>query len=282
MPPRGKRRSRRSKEDQLVLPVERTAPRNKLHEFMQLWYGVEKVGKTVLASKFPNTLFLFFEEGGKALNLYSMLMTDWRVFRKSVELLVSGKHKYKNVVIDTGNLAYDACMDQVCIELAIDHPSDEDYGKGWGAVKKEFNKQILALNNSGLGVIILAHQQTKEIRGRRSSQEHHRIQPDMSKQALGVIEAMVDIYAYMHFDEQGNRQIQIVGDELIAAGHRLGDELGKFKYADGSPILQIPMGRNGDEAYKNFTDAFDNKLGSTTKRRTTKKKVSKKKARRNR
>ena len=99
----------------------------------------------------------------------------------------------------------------------------------------------------------------------------------MSKQALAVIEPMVDIYAYFHFDAQGNRQIQIVGDELIAAGHRLGDELGRFQYTDGSHIHEIPMGKNGDTAYVNFIDAFNNELGSGGKKKVTKKKVTKKK-----
>lgn len=281
MPPK---RQRKPKPGVIVLPTEITPARTMLHQFMMLWYGVEKVGKTVLASKFPGSLFLFFEQGGKALNLFSMLMRDWVEFRKTVKLLTTTKHEYKNIVIDTGDIAYDRCLQQVCIEMAIDHPSDEEYGKGWGAVKAEFNKQILELNNSGLGIVILSHQTIKSIKSRRGSDEHHRIQPSLSKQALSVIEPMVDVYAYMHFDSQGNRQIQMVGDELIAAGHRLGDELGRFKYADGSPILQIPMGANGDEAYKNFVDAFNNELGSVggkkrvTKKKVTKKKVTKKKA----
>jgi len=245
---------------------------------MQLWYGVEKIGKTVLASKFPSTLFLFFESGGKALTLMQELMPDWVTFRKAVKKLTTTKHPFKNVVIDTADIAYDRCLEQVCIEMAIDHPSDEEYGKAWGAVKQEFNRQVLALNNSGLGVICVAHQAVKSLKSRSRSDEHHRIQPLMSKQALAVIEPMVDIYAYFHFDADGKRQIQIVGDELVAAGHRLGDELGRFKYPDGSSIHQIPMGKNGDEAYRNFVAAFENKLGTTGSRRVTKKKASKKKA----
>lgn len=274
MPP--KKSKKPSRPDAVALPTKDTPPRTELHHFMQLWYGRVKIGKTALAKQFPNTLFLFFEEGGKALYTRSMLMTDWLTFRKTVKLLTTTKHSYQNVVIDTGEIAYERCLEWVCAKMAIDHPSDEEYGKGWQAVKKEFNMQVLALNNSGLGIIVNSHEKIVKVQGRRD--EISRIQPSLSTQALSVIEAMVDVFAYLRYDDDGNRVIQIVGDEIISAGHRLGDDANRFKYADGSPIEMIPMGKSAAEAYTNLVAAFNNELD--TKKKVTKKKTSKKKAKR--
>lgn len=275
MPP--KKSKKPSRPDAVALPIEDTPPRTELHHFMQLWYGRVKIGKTVLAKQFPNTLFLFFEEGGKGLKLRSMLMNDWIKFRKTVKLLTTTKHSYQNVVIDTGEIAYERCLEWVCEKMAIDHPSDEEYGKGWQAVKKEFNNQVLELNNSGLGIIVNSHEKIIKVQGRRD--EVSRIQPSLSTQALSVIEAMVDVFAYFRYDDDGNRVIQIVGDEIVSAGHRLGDDANRFKYADGSPISMIPMGRNAQEAYVNLIAAFNNKLGTNSVgKKKAKKKTSKRKA----
>ena len=274
MPPKKKP----TRSEATALPTEDTPPRTELHHFMQLWYGRVKIGKTVLAKQFPNTLFLFFEEGGKGLKLRSMLMNDWVKFRKTVKLLTTTKHSYQNVVIDTGEIAYERCLEWVCEKMAIDHPSDEEYGKGWQAVKKEFNLQVLELNNSGLGIIVNSHEKIIKVQGRRD--DISRIQPSLSAQALSVIEAMVDVFAYFRYDDDGNRVIQIVGDEIVSAGHRLGDDANRFKYADGSPIHTIPMGKNAGEAYKNMISAFNNELGTMrhVHSKKAKKKTSKKKA----
>lgn len=274
MPPKKKP----SRSSTFELPTEDTPPRTELHHFMQLWYGRVKIGKTVLAKQFPNTLFLFFEEGGKGLKLRSMLMNDWSKFRKTVKLLSTTKHSYQNVVIDTGEIAYERCLEWVCEKMAIQHPSDEEYGKGWQAVKKEFNNQVLTLNNSGLGIIVNSHEKIIKVQGRRD--EVSRIQPSLSTQALAVVEAMVDVFAYFRYDDDGNRVIQIVGDEIVSAGHRLGDDANRFKYSDGSPISMIPMGKNAGEAYKNLIAAFNNELGtiSHVHSKKAKKKTSKRKA----
>ncbi len=277
MPPKKKTSSRKTQPDIPVLPTEDTPPRDQLHHYMQLWYGRVKIGKTALAKQFPNTLFLFFEEGGKALSLREMLMLDWMFFQKTVRLLTKGKkHSYQNIVIDTGELAYDACMSHECSRMAIDHPgSEDDYGASWTAVKKEFNKQVLLLNNSGMGVIVNSHEKIIGVKSRKGT-EVSRIQPSLSGQALSVIEAMVDVFAYFHFDDDGNRVIQIEGDEIISAGHRLGDDANRFKYPDGSGIERIPMGKSAAEAYTNFVAAFNNELEPTGRKKLTKKKSKKK------
>lgn len=265
---------------EIVLPTTPQAIAKYLHDFLQLWYGVEKVGKTAVASRFPDALFLMFEPGGKAVKIKQLACPDWITFKKIVKAVIESD-LYSNVIMDTGDIAYDRCLEYVCTKLAIDHPSDEDYGKGWTAVKQEFNKVILDLVNSGRGVIFLSHRKVVEIKTRKAGSEFNRIQPSLSKQAMNVIEPLVDIIAHFYFDEQGNRVIRIVGDELIAAGHRLGEDAGRFKYTDGTAIETIPMGKDADEAYANFVAAFDNKLtpsGIKGGKKTARRKVARRRS----
>jgi hypothetical protein len=51
--------------------------------------------------------------------------------------------------------------------------------------------------------------------------------------------------------------MQIVGDDHVAAGHRLEEN---FNYPDGTPIKYIPGGSSPQEAWDNLELAFANKL----------------------
>ena len=65
----------------LVLPKKRTPACTDLSKYTMLLYGREKIGKTSLASQFPETLFLFFEPGGIGLDLFEMSIESWESFQ---------------------------------------------------------------------------------------------------------------------------------------------------------------------------------------------------------
>jgi len=239
-------------------PTERTAPRNKLGEYSILVYGREKIGKTSLASCFPDALFISFEPGTRALSVYEMQPDNWKAFR-SIVLALKTETRFKTIVIDTVDLAYRQCEEYVCKREGIDHPSDEDWGKGWAAVKNEFAGTLNKLLSQSRGVVFVSHETERSIK-RRGGRETTRIVPTMAGQARTVIEPMIDIWAYYHYtgDDGTQRVIRVVGDDLISAGHRT---RGHFKN-----IASVPAGENEQEAYANFVSAFNNEPveGATT------------------
>lgn len=248
------------------LPGEKSEPCANLSDYSILLFGQEKIGKTSLASKFPGALFLFFEPGGKALSVYQRQVNSWTEFKAYLPLLVEEGHGFENVVIDTADIAYTLCSQYVCSKLGIDHPSELDYGKGWGAVREEFLSVMLEyhrLQNSGL--LFLSHDTEKEVK-RRNGDTSHRIIPTMAKQAREALEGLVDIIAYYYFDGD-ERYLNIQGDDLITAGSRLEHAFQKTKV--------IPMGKTADESYKNFIAAYDNeevRVSSVPKKKVVKKK----------
>lgn len=259
-------KKKRDAKSTVSLPTEKSVPLTNLGDFSILLYGREKVGKSSLAAQFPDALFLAFEPGLKALSVYSMEMRTWADFVKACQLLEESD-RFQTVVIDTVDLAYDRCMDYVGKKHGFDHPGDEnDYGASWKKVRTEFTRWVSFLQNIGRGVIFISHSREVELktRGGRTS---HRIQPSMSGQAAGTLEPMVDIWAYYAYDDDGGRQLYIRGTDLIAAGCRLVDN---FKKVD----TFISMGASPEEAFKHFTNAFDNK--ATAARSGARKKVARK------
>jgi len=238
----------------LTLPKERSTPCDKLQDYSMLLYGEKKIGKTSLASKFKKAFFMLCEPGGKALSLYSRPVRNWLEFKTYVRLIIKSS-EFENVVIDTADYSYEYCFDYVCKKMVIDHPSDEAWGKGWKAVKKEYAAEINKLLHSGKGVIFISHAREEEVE-KRGGEKFNRTASTLAGQAKELLEGLVDVWAYYTYE--GDQRVMIIqGDDYIDAGHRIE---GRFLYTDGTPIRKIPMGNSKDEAYQNFVDAFENKL----------------------
>lgn len=237
-----------------ILPTLKSEPITNLGKYTLLLYGRKKIGKTTLASHFPEALFLMFEPGGKALRIYQEQMTSWKKFVRFIDLIIKDE-SFKTIVIDTADYAYEECSEYVCWNLGIKHPSEAAWGKGWSAVKKEFNTQVKRLLHSGKGVIFISHQREEEIE-ERSGRKYHRKTNTLPGQARESMEGLVDIW--VNYDYEGKcRILTILGNDYIDVGHRLEEN---FKYVDGSRVRKISMGNSSYEAYQNFLSAFNNKL----------------------
>ena len=243
----------KSKEKGLSLPENPSKPETDLGKYSTLLYGREKIGKTSFAAQFPDAFFLMCEPGGKALSIYKRNVMNWAQLRGYVDLLEQNKGQFKTVVVDTVDMAAQMCVKYVCEKLAISHPSDEEWGKGWQAVTDEMSSVMSRLLKLGRGVIFISHSKEKELK-KRNGTSSHRVIPTMPSQARTVLEPMVDIWAYYCYTDEGKRTLHICGDEHIAAGHRLVD---RFKN-----IKEIPMGSSPLKAYENFLAAFENRLAS--------------------
>lgn len=243
----------------LTLPDEMKDPDPDFSNYTTLVYGREKIGKTTLAASFPKALFFPTEPGIKGMKVYAFNwehggVTDWSIFRRGVELVSQNPGKFKTVIIDTVDVAYDQCLDWVCANLNIPYPGvdasgDQDYGKSWRAVKQEFVAQIMALVRAGVGVLFISHAKEQENKT-RSGERYTRIFPSMGNQARTVVESLVDFFFYAEYmvDVDGNTQRVLIceGDELIWAGARegLGGMFPKFVALERS------------EGYKTLEAAF--------------------------
>jgi hypothetical protein len=236
----------------LVLPTEKSKPSIDPRDYSWLIYGKKKIGKTTLAAQFENALFLMCEPGGKALSIRQVSVRNWSEFRGYIDLAIKDKDT-RTIVIDTADLCYAYCLEYVCDKLAIEHPADEGYGKGWNAVRKEFVSVINKLLHSGKGVVFISHSKDEEFKTRHSDTFHKTVS-SMPGQAKDVLEGLVDIWA--NYDYDGRRRVLIIGgSDEVDAGNRIE---GRFHYPDGSPIDRIPMGGNPKEGYKNLIAAFNN------------------------
>lgn len=237
-----------------ALPKAPTTPSDRLEDYVTLLFGEKKIGKTTLTSHFGKSFHAMFEPGGKALEIYQEPMQTWGKWLSYIRLLENDT-SFRTVVVDTVDIAYRLAAKYVCDKQGIDHLSDEDFGKGYDMARQEFTLAVNRLIATGKGIIFISHSQQKEVK-RRSGDRYDRIVSTMPNQARDILDALVDIWAYYYYDGT-ERKLQIRGDELVAAGHRLENH---FRYTDGTEISVIPMGSSSLEAYNNFMLAWSNKL----------------------
>jgi hypothetical protein len=234
----------------LKLPTKKSSIEKDLAKYAVFIYGREKIGKTSLAAQFPDALFLMFEPGGKSLEIYRADINSWLDFIEIFKQL-QATDQFQTIIIDTIDLAFKYCSDYMCKKLAINHPSDEAYGKAYGLIRDEFSRWLSALGKLDRGVVYISHAVEKDIKKLKG--DGYLISPTLSKQGREVLEPMVDIWGYYGYDNT-DRFLQVKGDEEVNAGCRLTQNF--------VGVNKISMGKNPQQAYANFLAAFNkNKEG---------------------
>jgi hypothetical protein len=251
------------KEDKVyTLPTKMTVPSSDFRDYSMLLSGEKKIGKTTLASMFPDTFVMLTEPGGKSLRMFAAPVKTWKDangYLKALEEDDAGDKRFKYACIDTADRLAAMCEKAVCRRLGIEHPSDEDWGKGWGAVKDEFTSFMIRLMALDKGLILTSHATEREFRAKGTSIT--RIVTTLPKWAGEIIEGLVDMWFHYGYDGD-ERVLTIRGNENIAAGHRLQHN---FQRPDGGELASIIMGPTPDAGYRNLLDAFANQYAPSTK-----------------
>jgi hypothetical protein len=154
----------------IELPAERTTPDLRAETSTILLYGPAKIGKTTLAAGLDpeRTLFLATEPGLKALSVFAVPISSWEQFVSAVDQLRDDE-RFDTIVIDTIDELVKFCSEKVTRDLGIAHPSDLEYGKGWGAVTDELRLRVAALCSLGKGVWFISHATDQEVKKRVGS-----------------------------------------------------------------------------------------------------------------
>lgn len=254
----------------VVLPTEYIEPVTDFNDMKVLIHGEKKIGKTTLAQRLDDdgkVLFLQFDPPQSSYRRIeeNFVAQPWSRFLAYVSALESAaktkKLPYRRVVVDGVAAWYKKCMDAVCTRMAIQHPADEGYGKGWDAVKTEFTKCVDRMLALPCGVWFLAHSVWKEVET-RDAEKVEKLVPLLSGSCEELLNGKVD--GWFAYDYVGKRRVLFVqGNERIGAGHRMHDpESGAHHFRvggpEGPPVEEIDMGTSPREGYDNLLLAFAN------------------------
>ena len=172
-----------------------------LSGYITFLYGPPKVGKTTFGSQMPGHIILAFEKGYNALpGVMAIDVTTWgemktllRDFKKP-----EVKERYQSIIVDTADVAAEACQKYICNQLGIENIGDGGWStNGWAKYKKEFEETFRTLTQLGYAVVFISHEKEKTIKP-KEGEEYQQIGSSIQSSAMSIIENMSDIIGYAH------------------------------------------------------------------------------------
>lgn len=191
-------------------------------------FGREKSGKTSTAVMWPKPLLCAFEVGYHALvNVYAADIDSWSTFKDICRQLKRPEMKemYQTIIIDTVGIAYSMCEDFVKQQHGVTEISEIAWGRGFKALREEFDKTFRELSKQGYGIVFIAHSKTKVTDVMDSDgNKLEQISPNLPPACAEAVNGLVDVIAYLgvEYDENRNatRWLYLRETPTIFAGSR--------------------------------------------------------------
>lgn len=231
-----RRRVTRPKAKEPVFEMEPVQEGASIFDYLSIWYGPPKIGKSKMVSCLGNpgdVYFLCTEPGYRWLKIRKDRIDCWEDFVLFVRK-ASKKKKFVASVrmwcIDPVDKLAKYCMSYVCDKRKIDHPSDQEWGKGWEAFGDEFTEWMLKLCAIGPGVAAISHVKERKviIDGVESDKET----PAMAKKCYTILNDLADITIKFEFEpkkrgkryrnKERRRCLRLRGTDSKEAGDRTG------------------------------------------------------------
>lgn len=203
----------------MPLPTEKQKPQVGIGK---IWlYGDAKIGKTTTAAEIDpdHTLVLDTEGSAVALEAFVKPIRSWEEFRATNAELAQGGHPFTQVNVDTVDVLAQLCADFTLRGLAglqpgqekFLHASDFEYGKGWDAVRKEFELRIAQLCQLVPNVVFISHANETTIKT-RSGGERQVMKPMLApKGVYAFLEGFVDRIVYAELvPEEGGQETRLL------------------------------------------------------------------------
>lgn len=202
---------------------------------MFLIYGGPKTGKTTTACQFSKPLLLAFEPGYNLIDgVKAVSVTSWVDMKNYAKQLKKPevREMYDTLIIDTAPLMWGLAEKFVKTQKDIEDLTDLGFGKGYRAVRDEFQDVINSLGQMGYTLVFISHAEKKDYVDALGV-SHSGITPAMDKRPREIISGLVDVYMFVCQESDGNGGNRPVaffrggtyGDVEIEAGSRYGDGL---------------------------------------------------------
>ena len=189
-------------------------------------YGVEGIGKSTLASQFPNPVFLDTEDGTRHLDVARLRCRDWQSLVTAVASLAVDRQGFGTVVIDSIDWAERACGQKVCKDHGKKSLEDWPYRAGDRHVASEFDTLLDkcdSMADAGLNVVLVAHSKVVRTSPPDQTEGFDRWELDLSKQTAPKVKEWADAVLFLNYKmrviEGGDGKHKAIGgkDRLIFA-----------------------------------------------------------------
>lgn len=166
-------------------------------------YGIEGIGKSTLASKFPMPLFIDTEGSTNHMDVRRLPAPgNWLELLNEVDWVMNHPDSCKTLVIDTVDWAEMLCIENVCAKEKKDSLEAFGYGKGYVYVAEEFGRLLNKLENvreKGIHILLLAHAKIQKFEQPDELGAYDRWTMKTSKQVAPMIKEWVDCLLFANY-----------------------------------------------------------------------------------
>lgn len=195
-------------------------------------YSLPGVGKSTLAAKLKNPIFLDIEGGLNYIDCTrTEQITDLETFYAYlIELYRAKDREYDTIVVDSVDwlvrkiVETAAGIDRNNLDATL-NKSNGGYGNGKQVLENHIRTKLLptlvALNKKGYGICLIAHAERKDMMD-ADGVDTERITPKIDVNTMNVFVEWVDNVFYLKKDNNGDRVLVLDSDMIALAKNRLG------------------------------------------------------------
>jgi AAA domain len=187
-----------------------------------LLYGIEKVGKSSLAAKFPAPLFLDVEEGTHQLDLHRLNINTANELDTAISQVAREQHNYKTLVIDSVDWAEKLLADRVLVENKWKSIETPNYGKGFIVLREAFKRfldNLKPVTGRGIHIVLIGHAQIKKYSPPEASDGYDRWELKLDKDNTLRAKEWADAILFANFETKvvgsGGKTRGIGGHERV-------------------------------------------------------------------
>jgi len=163
-------------------------------------YGVESVGKSTFAAKFPKPLFLDIEQGTSHLDVDRCEINTWK---QLTDALAEAKATdYKTIVVDSADWAERLCVEDLLATSKKTSIEDFGFGKGWVMVAERMSRMLSSIDqliDAGKNVVMIAHSKIVRFEAPDALAAYDRYELKLSKQSSPLLKEFADELWFLRF-----------------------------------------------------------------------------------
>lgn len=167
-------------------------------------YGPEGIGKSTLASHFPDPLFIDTEGSTNDLDVKRLTPpTSWAMLMSYVAQVKEDPTVCRTLVIDTADWAEKLCSQEICDKSKVDSIEGFGYGKGYVYLEEEFGRLLNRLSDlidKGINVVLTAHAMMRKFEQPDESGAYDRWELKLQKKISPLVKEWADMVLFANYE----------------------------------------------------------------------------------
>ena len=192
-------------------------------------YGPEGIGKSTIASKFPEPVFIDTEGSTKNMDVRRFdAPKKWEDIIGAVKYVIGDPSCCKTLIIDTADWAEMLCINYTCQKGGVNGIEDFGYGKGYVYLQENFKKLLDLLEHVveiGINVVITAHAKMRKFEQPDEMGAYDRWEMKLSKKVAPLLKEWADMVLFCNYktnvitDSKTNSKKATGGSRVMYTSH---------------------------------------------------------------